>query len=124
MEARIWSSSGTSFGRMKQAIRQMGFGCREIRGNTDEKRLKNLQWAVDTDHPVILGCIANLGPARYRHYVVLVGIDHKYIYIRDPYPKERPTKVRIDDFLRNGNPTSWGNNRWGVEIYINNDNRK
>jgi predicted double-glycine peptidase len=117
MDGKTWSSSGTSPDRMKYAIRRMGFGCREIRGDTDKKRLQNLQRAINDRRPVILGCMANLGTDRYRHYIVLIGIDDKYIYIRDPYPEGRPSKVRIMEFLKNGNPTSWGNNRWGIEIY-------
>jgi len=123
MKGRVWSSSGTRYGRMKQAIRRMGFSCREIRGDTDEKRLKNLRRAIDDRHPVILGCMADLGSDRDRHYIVLVGIDDKYIYIRDPYPEGRPPKVRIKEFRKNGNLTSWGNNRWGIEVYSNSGKR-
>ena len=123
MKGMVWSSSGTCPRRMKNAIRRMGFGCREIRGDTDEKRVRNLVRAIDDLNPVILGCIADLGPDRYRHYFVLFGIDDKYIFIRDPYPEGRPSKVRIKEFLKNGKPTSWGNNRWGVEVYLKPKNR-
>jgi predicted double-glycine peptidase len=118
MDGKTWSSSGTPPGRMKNAIRMMGFRCCEIRGDSDEKKERNLRKAIDNRHPVILGCMANLGTDRYRHYIVLIGIDDKYIYIRDPYPEGRPSKVRIMEFLKNGNPTSWGNNRWGLEVYF------
>lgn len=117
MDGRIWSSSGTNPDRMKNAIRRMGFGCHEIRGNTDEKKELNLRQAIGGHHPVILGCMADLGRDRLRHYIVLVGIDDRYIYIRDPYPEGRPSKVRLKEFLKNGNPTSWGSCRWGIEVY-------
>jgi uncharacterized protein YvpB len=61
--------------------------------------------------------MANIGRQRYRHYVVLVGMDREHIYIRDPYPKGRPPSVLIKDFLVNGNPMSWGNSRWALEVY-------
>jgi predicted double-glycine peptidase len=117
MNGKTWSSSGTSPDRLKYAIRRMGFGCRQIGGNTDEAREENLRQSLSRSNPAILGCMAKLGTDRYRHYIVLIGIDDKYIYIRDPYPEGRPSKVRIIEFLKNGNPTNWGNNRWGIEVY-------
>ena len=119
MNGKLRFSSGTPPGRMINTIQRMGFGCREIRGYSDDTRLRNLRRAIDHRNPVILGCLADLGGKRYRHYVVLIGIDDKYIYIRDPYPEGRPPNVRINKFLKNGNPTSWGNKRWGIEICIN-----
>lgn len=121
MKGRVCSPSGTSYSRMKDTIRKMGFGCREIIGRTDEERQRKLRQALANHRPVILGCMADLGPDRYRHYIVLIGIDDKFIRIRDPYPEERSPKVLITDFLKNGNPISWGNYRWGIEVYTRKD---
>jgi uncharacterized protein YvpB len=52
---------------------------------------------------------------RYAHYIVLTGIDESYVYLNDPYP-EKLAKIAIKSLLRNGQPTSWGNARWGVII--------
>jgi predicted double-glycine peptidase len=117
MDGKIWASFGTGYDRMKHTIRKMGFGYRTNRGKTDEARKENLRRAMAHGNPVILGCMANIGRCRYRHYVVLTGIDGEFLYIRDPYPEGRPSKVRIEEFEKNGNPTSWGNNRWGIEVF-------
>jgi predicted double-glycine peptidase len=118
MDRKTWSSTGTNYERMKNAIRRMGFGCREIRGKTDDAREDSVRRSISHSNPVILGCRAQLGRRRYRHYVVLTGIDGRYLYIRDPYPEGRPMKVLLENFRKNGNPTSWGNKRWGVEVYF------
>ena len=118
MGCRLWSSKGTNYTHMKHAIRRSGCGCREIGGGTDHARRRELRRVIGAGHPVILGCIAEIGGHRYPHYVVLTGIDSEYIYIRDPFPKGRPSRVLVTDFEKNGNPTSWGNRRWAVKVYL------
>ena len=120
MEGRVWSSWGTGYDRMKSAVRSMGFGCREIRGSTDKARKNDLQQSIARSNPVILSCVAGIGRKRYRHYVVLIGIDDSHIRVHDPYPKGRPSRIRFEDFLKNGRRTSWGNRRWGIEVYTKN----
>lgn len=117
MGGRLWSSSGTGYAEMKRAIRRSGFGCREVGGGSDRSRERHLSRAIDAGHPVVLGCTAKIGGARYKHYVVLRGIDEMYLYVRDPFPNGRPTKVLLAEFEKNGQRTSWGSSRWGIEVY-------
>jgi hypothetical protein len=107
---------GTSKKDLKAVFRKSGINCKELLGSSKEKKLTNLRMAINAGKPVILGCRANFKyHGRYAHYIVLTGIDGSYIYVNDPYPG-KPAKIPINSFLRNGQPTSWGNARWGVII--------
>jgi predicted double-glycine peptidase len=117
MSGRIWSTAGTQYKKMKSVIRVMGFRCREVSGEKLDVRLTFLKKAISHENPVILGCMADLDGERYRHYIVLNWIDHEYLYFNDPYPGRRPAKIRIKKFASNGNEISWGNNRWGIEVF-------
>jgi ABC-type bacteriocin/lantibiotic exporter with double-glycine peptidase domain len=109
---------GTSKTGMKKAIKSLGFGCKELVGKKGT-RLKMLKTIIDRNHPVILGCNIKIKGKPYSHYIVLVGVDeHKQIlYIHDPYPKSKYSKIKIEKFTTRGNDLSWGNKMWGIEVF-------
>jgi hypothetical protein len=110
------SLSGTDKKGLKAAFRMRGIICKELLGSRKDTKLANLRTAINAGKPVILGCMANFkNYGRLAHYIVLTGIDESHIYVNDPYPG-KPAKIAIESFLRNGQPTSWGNARWGVII--------
>jgi hypothetical protein len=101
---------------LKAVFRKRGIICKELLGSSKKTKLANLHAAINAGKPVILGCMANFKYyGRYAHYIVLTWIDESYVYVNDPYP-EKPAKIAIKSLLRNGQPTSWGNARWGVII--------
>jgi uncharacterized protein YvpB len=107
---------GTLKHDMKAVLRKRRFICKELLGSSKETKLANLRTAVNAGKPVILRCMAYFkGYGRTAHYVVVTGIDKSFIYINNPYPG-KPAKLEIESFCRNGQPTSWGNARWGVTI--------
>jgi predicted double-glycine peptidase len=109
-------SLGTVKKDLKAVFRKRGFICKELFGSRKETKLANLFTAINAGKPVILGCMAKIKYyGRYSHYIVLTGIDESYLYVNDPYPG-RLAKIAIVSFLRNGQPTSWGNARWGIII--------
>ena len=120
MGGKLRSPNGTTYESMERAIRRSGFGCRQISGRTDPARMRHIRKALDAGHPVILGCRADLGGKRYRHYIVARGIDPQHLHIRDPFPKGRPTRISWAEFQQNRQPTSWGTARWGLEVYAKN----
>jgi hypothetical protein len=116
MEGYIYRLFGTSKRDLKKVFRRRGIICRELLGYRKETKLANLQTAINNGKPVILGCMANFKDyGRDAHYIVAIGKDECHIYVNDPYPG-KPGKIEISSFLRNGQPTSWGNARWGVII--------
>lgn len=117
MDGNIWSSSGTRYERMVSTIRRMGFRCRRIQGKDDPSLVGRLRQAIDEAHPVVLGCMADLGGDRLRHYIVVVGVERSRLLINDPYPKRRPKSVPFQSFLKAGTETCWGRDRWGIEIF-------
>jgi hypothetical protein len=117
MCGNVMSSRGTTYDRMIHAIEKMGIRCRRIRVEGNGSKLASLRDAVARNHPVILGCVTDIEGERWRHYVVLTGIDDRYLHIRDPFPGRRPRRIRIDEFLRPGRFMSWGRNRWGIEVF-------
>jgi ABC-type bacteriocin/lantibiotic exporter with double-glycine peptidase domain len=107
---------GTGKKDLKAVFRKRGIICKELLGSRKETKLANLRTAINAGKPVILGCMANFKYyGRDAHYIVITGIDEAYIYVNDPYPG-KPARILIESFLRNGQPTSWGNARWGVII--------
>jgi hypothetical protein len=117
MDGNVTSSRGTTYDGMNRAIGRMGLGCRRIRGGDNSSKLASLRDAIARNHPVILGCVTDIEGKRWRHYVVLTGIDDRYLHVRDPFPGRRPQRIRIDEFLRPGRFLSWGRNRWGIEVF-------
>lgn len=116
MGGYIYRLFGTGKKDLKAVFRKRGIICKELLGSKKETKLANLRTAINAGKPVILGCMANFKYYdRDAHYIVLTGIDESYIYVNDPYPG-KPIKILVDSFLRNGQPTSWGNARWGVII--------
>jgi len=116
MNGSIKNVFGTNKKNLKKALQKRGFSCRNLVGNT-QTRLHNLYVAISNGTPAILGCRADVGNLRDAHYIVLTGINKymKYIYINDPYPK-KPSKIKLDSFLKNGQKISWGNSKWGIIV--------
>jgi len=110
-----YREAGTRRKELKAVLRRRRFICKELLGSRKETKLASLRLALDARKLVILGCIAKFKyhRGRDRHYIVLTGMDKSHIYVNDPYPG-KPAKIEIENFLRNGQPTSWGNARWGV----------
>lgn len=116
MNGNITRKNGTSKKAMKYAIRKMGYNCKEISGDK-EARLSQLREAIKKDNPVILGCRKKIGKTLYKHYIVLTGINSKYLYIHDPYPQKWKSKVMIDEFTKRANNLCWETEMWGIEVF-------
>lgn len=116
MNGNILKLSGTSKEAMKYTIRKMGYSYREISGSR-EARLSQLKEAIKKDNPVILGCRKQIAKTRFNHYVVLTGLDDRYLYIHDTYPSKRKNKIIIDEFTKRGKDLCWGTKMWGIEVF-------
>lgn len=105
---------------LKRMIENLGFHFSEISGQAEEDSRRFLREAIRKNRPVILSCRSYFKYyKRDSHYMVLKGIDKKYIYVNDPYP-EKPTKIDIDDFVITERPkreTRWGRTRWAIAVY-------
>lgn len=104
---------GTRWEHLTAALREFGISATKISGNT-ETRLMQMTKALRKGCPVILTCIEDFGVyGRVGHYVVLTGTDKDFIYINDPYPG-KDSQIAILSFLKNGQPMSWDNSKWGI----------
>ncbi len=106
--------------KMKQIVREKGFYFEEISWKSKEESLQFMRKSVRENKPIILSCNADFKHYnRDKHFIILIGIDENddgYIYVKDPYP-EKPEKIEIKSFLRNNQPISWGNSRWGIAVF-------
>lgn len=113
MKGNKYLSRGTYREYLISALREFGIFETKISGNT-AARLAQLSRAIEYGSPAILTCLSDFGHyGRMGHYVVLTGIDKDFVYINDPYPG-KPSQIPLSSFLKNGQPTSWGNLRWGI----------
>lgn len=105
---------------MKQIVREKGFYFEEISWKSKEESLQFMRKSVRENKPIILSCNADFKHYnRDKHFIILIGIDENddgYIYVKDPYP-EKPEKIEIKSFLRNNQPVSWGNSKWGIAVF-------
>lgn len=102
-------------------IQDEGFKFSELDSQSDEDSRRFLREAIRKNRPVILSCRADFKYyPRDSHFIILKGIDKKYIYINDPYP-DKPHKINIESFTKNQRPkkreTKWGRSRWALAIF-------
>lgn len=104
---------GTYREHLTAALIEFGISATKISGDT-ETRLKQITKALRKGCPVILTCIEDFGSYGWvGHYIVLTGIDKDFIYINDPYPG-KDSQIALLSFLKNGQPLSWDNSKWGI----------
>lgn len=107
---------------IKRMIKAKGFRFTESTWQTKKDSLRFLRESIRKNRPVILSCRSYFKHyGRDSHYIVLKGIDKKYIYVNDPYPR-KPAKIDIDNFAVNGpqpgqKETRWGRSRWAVALF-------
>jgi predicted double-glycine peptidase len=116
MKGNVYRESGTSRDDMVKTIRGFGLTCRKIPGVTKDEKLRHLASALRAGRPAILWCRAYFqAHKRYAHYVVLTGLDERYLYLNDPYP-DKPGRVERSSFIKNGQEMSWGTDAWGIIV--------
>jgi hypothetical protein len=116
MKGNVYRESGTDKDDLVKTIKEFGLTCRKIPGVTKDEKLRHLASALRAGRPAILWCRAYFqAHKRYAHYVVLTGLDERYLYLNDPYP-DKPGRVERSSFIKNGQEMSWGTDAWGIIV--------
>jgi predicted double-glycine peptidase len=122
MNNNIWRMSGTKKEDIVCALEKLNFATEIIKGSDYNAKLNSIREAIGRKHPIVVYCA--IKPKKpYRHYAVVVGIDHDSIYVRDPYPRKRnsgkPRRIAIDVFEAVSPEVGglvWGRVKWGIEV--------
>ena len=123
MNNNIWRKYGTKKEDVVIALKKLNFGTNIIRGNNFDDNLQLIHKALSRKRPVIIYCVIKPTKTPYRHFAVVVGMNRKAIYIRDPFPGnrkiKRTKKININDFKKISPKVGqlvWGRVQWAVEI--------
>lgn len=123
------SSCGSSNRGIKNAIRKLGFGCKELNLKAQSPdlltlpgkkyvALTTLHRMLKNNNPIILACTTQYHGKPYGHYVVLIEIDDffDYIYVNDPYYGKN-YKVKINNFIKQKQKLNFGTKCRVFEVF-------
>ncbi len=120
----IWNNSLTNKKDLIKSIKYIGLKYKKISGDSYEKKLISINESIMNGNPVIISCLIKPYNETFPHYAVIVGIDHKGIYLHDPYPQKEyldPYHIPNETFKSKFSirtKTVWGRSRWGLEVFI------
>lgn len=123
MNNNIWRKSGTNKKNIIRAFKTLRFDTAIINGRNFDEKLEMIRKALHNKRPIIIYCVIRPIKEPYRHFAVVVGVNHNSIYINDPYPakfkRNRPKRINLDTFKQSKpgvDQLVWGPVQWGIEV--------